>query len=81
MNVVSGSGSIGDRLQLNGSNLTCSPTFYLENSTCFPLCEEWMQFSEANTYLVSGTAATVSVLALLGGFAVIAGSIIRYKSM
>ena len=63
------------------SNVTCSAQFYLENSTCFPLCEEWMQFSSTNTALVSSIATTVSVLAILGGAAVIVGSIVRYQSM
>ena len=65
----------------NETNITCSPTFYLENSTCLPECEEWLQISFSLHSLVTGTAYASSLLAVLGGVAVIVGSIIRYKSM
>ena len=61
--------------------MTCSPDFYLENSICFPICQEWTRFSYAEAALVRGSASTASVLGIMGGIAVIVGSIIRYKSM
>ena len=66
---------------LNRSNVTCSPDFFLENSTCFPICQEWKQFSDAETALVTGSILVASVFGILGGIAVIVGSVIRYKSM
>ena len=72
----SGSGSVMDDL-----NVTCSPDFFLENSTCFPLCQEWKQFSDGRDTIFFGIIATTSVLAVLGGIAMIVGSVIRYKSM
>ena len=79
--VVSGSGSQTDEFSFNESNVTCSPNFYLYNQTCLPICEEWKRFSDTESALVSGSAATASVVGILGGVAVIVGSIMRYKTM
>ena len=77
---------IGSALSIDGHsvnepNITCSSNFYLENSTCFPICQEWSRFSDTGAKLVIVSAGLASVLGLLGGIAVIVGSIIRYKSM
>ena len=77
---MSGFGSGMDRL-LNESNVTCSIDFYLEGSTCFPLCEQWKQFSDVGTALTIGPIAVVSVMTILGGVAVILGSFVRYDKM
>ena len=77
-----GSGFPSDGLSPSTNNhVNCSPDFYLENSTCFPICQEWTQFSYAEAALVRGSAATASVVGIMGGIAVIIGSIIRFKSM
>ena len=81
MQYIGGSGLPSDGVSPNNLNVTCSPDFYPKNSTCFPICEEWTQFSYAETALVRGSAATASVVGIMGGIAVIVGSIIRYKSM
>ena len=78
---IGGSGLPSDGVSTNSSNVTCSPDFYLENSTCFPICQQWRQFSKSETALVRGSAASSSVVGILGGIAVIVGSVIRYKSM
>lgn len=62
-------------------NVTCSPDFYLENSTCFPICQQWKQFSDSVSALVQILITAASLLGILGGGAVIVGSAIRYKSM
>ena len=63
------------------SNVTCSPDFYLENATCFPVCETWKQYSDDISALVAGWILLASLLGILSGIAVIAGSIVRYKTM
>lgn len=78
---LDGSGLSSDSLSMNESNVTCSPDFYLDNSTCFPICQEWKIFSDAEAALAVNTAAIASVIGILGSIAVIVGSIIRYKSM
>ena len=78
---IGGSCLPSDGVSPNNLTVTCSPDFYLENSTCFPICQEWTQFSYAETGLVRGSAAAASVVAIMGGIAVIVGSIIRYKTM
>ena len=72
---------LNDALAINESNVTCSPDFYVENSTCFPICQEWSAYSDDSTVLVRVFAAIAAVVGILGGSAVIVGSIIRYKSM
>ena len=75
-----GSGLPNGALPTNESIVTCSPNFYEENSTCFPICQTWS--TDGTTGLVKlVTAAIASVLGILGGSAVIVGSVIRYKSM
>ena len=78
---IGGSALPSDRVSPIIFNVTCSPDFYLENSTCFPICQEWTRFSYAEVALVRGSAGAASVLGIMGGIAVIVGSIIRYKSM
>ena len=70
-----------DGLLLNESNKTCSMDFYLENSTCLPLCEEWKQFSDDATDLFIALTTIGSVMGILGGVAFIVASIVRRKSM
>ena len=75
-----GSGLPNGALLINESNVTCSPSFYEENSTCFPICQTWS--TDETTGLIKLVAAGIaSVLGILGGSAVIVGSVIRYKSM
>ena len=77
-----GSGSQSDGLLISSNpNVTCSADFYLENSTCFPICQEWTRFSQTEHTLLVGSAAGASVLGIIGGLGVIVGSIVRYKSM
>ena len=68
-------------LLLNESNKTCSVDFYLENSTCLPLCEDWKQFSDDATDLIIAFTAIGSVMGILGGIAFIMASFVRHKSM
>ena len=70
-----------DELLLDGPNITCSDDFYLKNSTCLPICQEWKQYSDMESSLLIGSVAISAVLSLLGCIAVIAGSIVRYKTM
>ena len=63
------------------SNVTCSPDFYLENSTCLPICQSWKQFSSAVSALGRGFIVAASLIGILSGIAVIVGSVIRYKIM
>ena len=77
---LDGSGT-SDESFLNESNVSCSPDFYLENSTCFPVCEEWRQYSDGETALTKAFVSLALVIALLGCVAVIVASFIRYKSM
>ena len=79
--IVSGFGSGMDGLLQNESNVTCSVGFYLEGSTCFPLCEDWKQFSDVATALTIGSITAASVMGFLGGIAVILGSLVRYDTM
>ena len=62
-------------------NVTCSPDFYLENSTCFPICQQWKQYSDTKSALVRGFIIAASLSGILGGVTVIVGSVIRYKTM
>ena len=41
---LGGSGTGSDGSFLDEPNMSGSPDFYLENSTCFPLCKEWRQY-------------------------------------
>ena len=61
--------------------MTCSIDFYLEESTCFPLCEQWKEFSDVATALTIGSIAAASVIVILGGIAVISASFVRYDKM
>ena len=66
---------------MNDLNVTCSPDFFLENSTCFPICQEWNQFPDDQANFVVAGVGIASLLAIVGGMAVIVGSVIRYKRM
>ena len=77
--VASESGT--NELLLDGPNITCSEQFYLKNSTCIPICQEWNQHSEAESAMMSSFIAISGVFSILGCIAVIIGSIIRYKNM
>ena len=79
--IVFGSGSGMDGLLLNESNMTCSIDFYVENSTCLPLCEEWTQFSDAGTNVIIALVTIGSVMGILGGVAFIVVSIVRHEHM
>ena len=68
-------------MPLNESNVTCSSDFHLENFMCFPICEQWRQFSDAETALTVGSVTTAALIGILGSVAVIVASIIRYKNM
>ena len=70
-----------DGLLLNEQNRTCSMDFYLENSTCLPLCEEWKQFSHDVTDLIIGLTTIGSVMGILGSVVFIMASIVRHKHM
>ena len=76
-----GSGLPNDELSIDEPSVTCSPDFYEENSTCYPICQEWKTFSDGKTALIRVSATMATVVGILGGTAVILGSIIRYKSM
>ena len=78
---IGGSGLPSDEVSPKNFNVTCSPDFYLEDSTCFPICQEWSRFSYTEVALIRGSAAAASVVGIVGGIAVIVGSIIRRKSM
>ena len=78
---LGGSGLPSDTQSVNESNVTCSPDFYEENSTCYPICQEWKRLTKDKNVLVRLAAAISSVVGILGGIAVIVGSIIRHKSM
>ena len=62
-------------------NLTCSDTFYVENSTCLPKCDAWEESSPSITAAVTAILITASVLGSISGVAVIIGSILQYKTM
>ena len=68
-------------LLLDGPNITCIENFYLKNSTCVPICQEWKQYSGVEYALVIYSIAISGVVSLLGCIAVVIGSIIRYKNM
>ena len=76
-----GSGSGMDGLLLNESNNPCSIDFYLENSTCLTLCEEWKQFSDDATDLIIAFTTIGSVIGILGSIAFIVAYFVRHKSM
>ena len=70
-----------NELLLDGPNITCTENFYLKNSTCVPICQEWKRYSDAE-YVMTIYSLTISgVVSLLGCIAVVIGSIIRYKNM
>ena len=77
--VASESGT--NELHLDRPNITCSQNFYLKNSTCVPICQEWKQYSDVEYALVIYSIAISGIVSLLGCIAVVIGSIIRYKSM
>ena len=79
--MAAGFGSESGGLVFNESNLTCSPAFYLANSTCLPICQEWKQYPDKESAAVVGCIVMASVVAILGGVAMIVGSFIRYKAM
>lgn len=65
----------------NQSSVTCSRDFYLENSTCLPICQEWKQNSDAVTASVIGCIMFAGVVGILGCIVVFVGSFIRYNTM
>ena len=79
--VVSGSTFQNDDLVSNETNVTCNPGFYVEDSTCFPMCQEWMLFSGARTLMTRIIIGASSLLATVTCVAVIVGYIIRYRTM
>ena len=62
-------------------NLTCSDTFYLENSTCIPKCDSWEEYSYSTSAALQAVLIIASVLGSICGAAVIIGSILQYKTM
>ena len=70
-----------DQINSNVSSLNCSPNFYVDNSTCLPVCQKWTQYTDVQSALVIGSATVSAVLSLLAGAAVIVGSIIQRKTM